>query len=45
MIGWTLRSAFFDLFADRFSLRVLLAGFLAAGLRGDFPATASLSGT
>jgi len=38
-------SPVFSFFADRFSLSVLPAGFLAAALRGDFPATAGLSGT
>src|SRR4051812_48928732 len=37
------RSALFSFFADRFSLRVRPAGFLAAALRGDLPDMGSSS--
>jgi hypothetical protein len=36
-------SELFSFFAERFSLRVLPAGFLLAAFRGDFPATVGLS--
>jgi hypothetical protein len=46
LVGGTIEvdaSELFSFFAERFSLRVLPAGFLAAAFRGDFPATVGLS--